>query len=113
MQTRNHEIYHAAIWVCRTPGRLSWLRIGISISDLNIRANPTLDLEIADQRYSLRYRVLRPAEAYEVLTAWEDGHPWESAGLQRLLKIDYDRSEAARRAFTESLLFVSFTATHC
>jgi deazaflavin-dependent oxidoreductase (nitroreductase family) len=79
---------------------------------LNIRASPPLELAIADQRYTPTYRVLPQAEAYEVFTVWEHGHRWGPAALQGLLKIDVDRSEAARRAFTESLVFVSFVASH-
>jgi deazaflavin-dependent oxidoreductase (nitroreductase family) len=78
----------------------------------NVEAGMATEVVIGRDRYAPAYRILEPAEAYDVLKGYEDENrlitPVVRAVLSRLAGWTYDGSEAARRRMVEQLPLVAF-----
>ncbi len=74
----------------------------------NIKANPPIDVQIGWRRYVPMVHFLSPEDGYEVLTDYERRNPGVTRFLVRLVGVEYDGSEEARRRLASVFPVVSF-----
>jgi deazaflavin-dependent oxidoreductase (nitroreductase family) len=74
----------------------------------NLKAGPALEVRTGRECYAPKQRFLTPEEVYAEIVDYERRHPWAMRIVPPLLGFKLDGSEAARRAFADSLRMVAF-----
>jgi deazaflavin-dependent oxidoreductase (nitroreductase family) len=74
----------------------------------NLQKTPAVEVQTGSERYRPVQRFLSPEEAYAALTHYESHHPWAAWIFAKLFGYPLVGSEAARRAFAESMSLVAF-----
>jgi deazaflavin-dependent oxidoreductase (nitroreductase family) len=74
----------------------------------NIRASPALEIQTGRERYAPKQHFLSPEEVHAEILDYERRHPWAMRIVPPLVGFEFDGSDAARRAFADSLRMVAF-----
>ena len=74
----------------------------------NLEAHPALEIRTGRERYAPEQRFLTPEEVYREIVDYERRHPWAVRIVPSLLGFRLDGSDAARRAFANSVRMVAF-----
>jgi deazaflavin-dependent oxidoreductase (nitroreductase family) len=74
----------------------------------NIKASPTLEIRTGHEHYAPKQHFLSQEEVYAEIVHYERRHPWAMRIVPPLLGFELDGSDAARRAFADSLRMVAF-----
>jgi len=74
----------------------------------NLKAHPALEIRTGRERYAPEQRFLTPEEVYREIVDYERLHPWAVRIVPSLLGFRLDGSDAARRAFANSVRMVAF-----
>ena len=74
----------------------------------NLKAHPALEIRTGRERYAPEQRFLTPEEVYREIVDYERRHPWAVRIVPSLLGFRLDGSDAARRAFANSVRMVAF-----
>src|SRR5215207_5074947 len=74
----------------------------------NLKAHPALEIRTGRERYAPEQRFLTPEEVYQEIVDYERRHPWAVRIVPSLLGFRLDGSDAARRAFANSVRMVAF-----
>lgn len=74
----------------------------------NLKASPALEVRVGGERYPPKQRFLTPEEVHAEIVDYERRYPWATRIITPLLGFRLDGSEAARRAFADSLRMVAF-----
>ena len=77
----------------------------------NLQTCTALEIKTGRESYEPLQQFLSPEEADAALAIYERRHPWAARILGRLLGYPLGGSEAARRAFAESVRLVAFRPT--
>jgi deazaflavin-dependent oxidoreductase (nitroreductase family) len=77
----------------------------------NLRAKPALHVHVGGHRFAPVQRFLAPDEAYQEFLRYERRNPRLFRSLLKLIGLEYDGSEAQRRALVSQLPMVAFRPT--
>lgn len=75
----------------------------------NIQARPALQIDVGGRRFTPTQRFLNPEEMYEEFKDYERRHPRLARTLARMIGLEYQGTEAQRRALATELPMIALS----